>query len=113
MSNQKNNIPTPTNTSVHTKHEGLLALNQQLIDDEVEQTLAQHFDNEAAEGLATLPQAKADTIIQNLNTTLQKKLQKNKRRTKALQSQQNIFVLIVILLLLIIISFVIITKLLT
>jgi hypothetical protein len=100
MNNDFNNI-LPNDDQ---KKQGLNALNEELFSYE------DSFENDAEEGLQQLPTAQINTAIEKLNADLHKKLKKNKRKSRALPSQQNTYFTIITILLLAIITYVVIKK---
>lgn len=111
MSKDNENIPPIQSDLPNNPMSGLDVLQQQLMQEVNEQTLASNFDIDAAEGLNNLPDTQINRAVTKLNKSLQKKVQKKPNRANAIASQPILYTVIILILILIIIAFVIIKKL--
>ncbi len=107
MNNEDKKILPPDTHNTALKQQGLYDLN----DDIFKENNAQLFDKEASEGLAQIPATNVPFIIEKLQTDLQKKLKKHKRKSSKIPSQQSVYFTIITILLLAIIAYVVIKKL--
>lgn len=107
MNTNTNNIsPQGNNDADKLKllHQINVELNNEIFDDE------DMFDDDAAEGLKQIPETHVTSMVNKLNSDLNRQIKKNKKQRRGIPSQQGLYIVIITILLLAIVAYIVIKK---